>query len=451
MSVSPKKSDKRTRTAAATVKQYLPVSSRSFHRNETYLQRQAESVQDGLAQIRADLTDIRSTMEYQARIRRESKAFYLLAEPGFPNYGDELIAREWVNYLAMARPETQVVLDCSRPGPAAAEFMGIHPHLTVTDTISRLSLESPADDQNDVTQIAPFIRETLNDEGKAARYCAGIRIVRDRIRSFHVLGGGYINNKWQANMARLEAGAWCEQHGITAIATGLGLLPSDEHTTQYLQNTLPHFSSVTVRDQESLSLLANPDISVIHNVRLMPDDCFVNGLDGCYNEQSGLPRFMVCVQTDQVEHPKELLSHVVRILERWNVSRDEEIGVVECIPYGDRPIYDYLHELGYTVRFFSLIDLLTDGLPANPDQTWISTRYHPHLIAAAIGARGVFVPIDSSYYNVKHQAVLRMGSRWNAAVPGQEIPQSGEGFEDLDLRYRYRDQIRKSVRVAYGA
>lgn len=434
-------------TARDMVKQYLPVSSRSFHRNEEYLQNKANSVSRELTQIRAELADLRSIAEYRSAMQHDAKAFYLLAEPGFPNYGDELIAREWIRYLASARPEVPVVLDCSRPGPTAAEFMGLHPHLTVTDTISRLSLESPADNQNNVLQIAPFVRDALDNEGKAARYCAGIRIVRDRTRSFHVLGGGYINCKWQANMARLEAGAWCEDHGIPAIATGLGLLPVDEDTTGYLRGALPKFSSATLRDQESLDLFKD---SPNGDLNLAPDDCFVNGLDGCYRTCEPLPRVMVCVQTDQVEHPNKLLEHVVRILEQWNIPKDEQIGVVECIPYGDRPVFDRLYELGYTVRFFSLIDLLTNGFPADAGQTWISTRYHPHLLAAACGARGVYVTVDSSYYNVKHQAVLRMGSQWNDAPLDGEIPQPGEGFAHLNLRHQYRNQIQESARLVYG-
>ena len=51
-----------------------------------------------------------------SRSGRDPKAFYLIAEPGYPNYGDELIAGEWLSLLGKYYPETPVVVDCARPG-----------------------------------------------------------------------------------------------------------------------------------------------------------------------------------------------------------------------------------------------------------------------------------------------------------------------------------------------
>ena len=54
------------------------------------------------------------------------KALYLICEPGWPNYGDELIAREWLRYISSIDPDLPVILDCNRPGSAAAILYGIH-------------------------------------------------------------------------------------------------------------------------------------------------------------------------------------------------------------------------------------------------------------------------------------------------------------------------------------
>lgn len=54
-----------------------------------------------------------------ARSVQVPRVFYLIAEPGYPNYGDELIAGEWLSLLGKYYPETPVVVDCARPGPAA--------------------------------------------------------------------------------------------------------------------------------------------------------------------------------------------------------------------------------------------------------------------------------------------------------------------------------------------
>ena len=78
-----------------------------------------------------------------SRSGRDPKAFYLIAEPGYPNYGDELIAGEWLSLLGKYYPETPVVVDCARPGPAAVILRDKHPHAIFTDTLRRLGTENP--------------------------------------------------------------------------------------------------------------------------------------------------------------------------------------------------------------------------------------------------------------------------------------------------------------------
>lgn len=65
----------------------------------------------------------------ETEIVRRSKCHYLIGEAGYPNYGDELIAREWVKYLAQVDPEVPVVLDCLCAGPAAGNLLGAPPEV----------------------------------------------------------------------------------------------------------------------------------------------------------------------------------------------------------------------------------------------------------------------------------------------------------------------------------
>ena len=160
---------------------------------------------------------------------------------------------------------------------------------------------------------------------------------------------------------------------------------------------------------------------------------------------------MICVQSDFVQDRDVLMKHVEAILQHWQIPENEEIGIVECMPYGDNPIFYYLRDIGRKVTLFSTQSLLDEGFPAVPGQLWISTRYHPHLLAAARGCSGVFISPDTAYYGVKHQAVLDMGSHWVNAAIGDPIPQAGNGFEHPDAMVRqYRDAVRASASALYG-
>ncbi|MGH3910802.1 MAG: polysaccharide pyruvyl transferase family protein, partial [Pseudonocardiaceae bacterium] len=68
--------------------------------------------------------------------------YYLVGATGFPNYGDELIARGWLRYLVEVAPDADVWLDCHSPGPARILLDGVHPRARFVDTLWRLCWEA---------------------------------------------------------------------------------------------------------------------------------------------------------------------------------------------------------------------------------------------------------------------------------------------------------------------
>lgn len=434
-------------------KRYLPVSSRSFHARFEDIDSKIDNLSKRLDSISEVLNSTLAQLSYIRTTREAIPGFYLIAEPGYPNFGDELIAGEWLRYLAGLRPEAPVFLDCARPGPAAAILRRVHPNLTCVDTVSRMtfefaSVERRAGDSTDLAQrVSRRILAALDDEGAAARYAAGIHILQHEVRGVHFLGGGYMNTMWQENLYRLAVASWAKRHGLTVLGTGLGLTPLDDNFKAYVLESTPFFDQLTVRDEGSYAVCKEAS-----DVELAPDDCFINGLEGCYDVNPNSPDVMVCVQTDLVKSPDELNSHVEGILRAWGVKPGDEIGIVECIPYVDYPIFDWLSEAGYTCKLFPAIHLLEHGFPVKPSgQRWISTRYHPHVLASAFGCEGCFVPLGSEYYRLKHEAALRMGSHWSEAPIGENPPKPGHGFDSPALSYDHMCQIRRTAQVMYGA
>ena len=47
-------------------------------------------------------------------------SIYLISMAGFPNYGDELIAARWLQFLAEHHPDVDVWLDVREPGTVAS-------------------------------------------------------------------------------------------------------------------------------------------------------------------------------------------------------------------------------------------------------------------------------------------------------------------------------------------
>ncbi len=84
-----------------------------------------------------------------------------------------------------------------------------------------------------------------------------------------------------------------------------------------------------------------------------------------------------------------LTEAVSALIDQWGGIRGgEDVVVVEAIPGADRLVYDRIaHRLPGAI-FVPFTELWRRGLPARSGQTWVSTRFHVHLLAAAAGASG---------------------------------------------------------------
>lgn len=266
-------------------------------------------------------------------IARRARAHYLIGEAGFPNYGDEIIAREWVKYLAQVDPEVPVIFDCLCAGPAAAILHGLHPKLTVVDTVAQLCMTdrerlwhalpeadraSTAIEDIPAETIGAELCKALDDEGYGARYAAGIRLLTKKTQDLHIIGGGYMRSVWNANLARLSAVLWAQLHHMPAVVSGVGLEPLNAADRVYAADIAKQITAFSCRDIPSRDA-----IDPVHtSATLAPDDCFVNALDGVYlPDDAPLPRTMVCMQTDLVDDSDALLRHMVNVLEAWHVPR----------------------------------------------------------------------------------------------------------------------------------
>jgi hypothetical protein len=221
--------------------------------------------------------------------QQPSETLYLVAPSGYPNYGDELIVAAWLRYLAEARPDAEVWLDCHNPGQVTHLFNGLHPRLRVTDSMWRLASETahlPRDEADGV------ITDRVHHLG-TPRFDLGLLALREA-STVHFVGGGHVNGMWPSHQGLLTAGAALrEVADVGLVATGLGLMPAPEGGT--LRNALAVFDHVSVRDAASAELVG---------VEVAPDDAFltVRGLPGFGQPAPESPGDVwVCLQHDLAE------------------------------------------------------------------------------------------------------------------------------------------------------
>ena len=381
----------------------------------------------------------RATDSSLARSLGIGEVIYLVAPTGYPNYGDELIARTWLRYLARVRPRTTVVLDSHSPGQASLLLRDAHPKVIFTNTLWQLTefaANAPASDDEhkpDPTRPWEWVARTAADPGRAPRLSEGIEIL-NRASTIHLLGGGYVNSVWPHHVSLVSAiAAVARQTGAAAVASGQGLIPRlDEPGWTALLDAARDFTVFDVRDAASADALAGaPGVGSSAS----GDDAWlslhrpVSELYRRIGTRSPGRGVVLCLQsdlTDQFRGPAstgvEALTDFVRsTLDAWDVP-GSDVTVVEGIPGHD---YEVPHRLGSRLDGAAVIpfrELWRHGLPAGKANTWITTRFHPHLMAAAAGDSGIAIVPMPVYYSTKHRSLLDAGSAWTLVEGGDTIP-----------------------------
>ena len=356
---------------------------------------------------------------------------YLVASGGNPNYGDELIVAAWLRFLARVRPDAAVWLDCPQPGTASALFAGIHPGFRATNTLWRACAEAPDQSAQGVWEHVGKIVA----HGGTPMYDVGLMAL-GQADSIHLLGGGYVNGVWPDHVG-LVAGmaATRKLNGCRLVGSGLGLMPLPENAER-LAKTFADFSAVSVRDDASAEFLGletgldDVFLGLLHELRRSADSERV---------QARAKDVMLCIQSDMTDEATfSRLRDKLRVVVENSLANGLSVGYVEAIPGSDRRMFDALEGLIPEENFTPFTQVWSEGLPVRRGQQWYTSRFHPHMVAAAAGARGVAIGILDDYYDIKHRSLLELGSGWTYAAAGgdAELPEAtgSAGFEASAIR-----------------
>lgn len=351
--------------------------------------------------------------------------YYLIASAGFPNLGDELITRAWLRYLADAAPDATVWVDTHSPGPARLLHGESHPGVRFVDTLWRLSSEAESEDP---WEVASWVQQVVHNPGMSPRWHHGISLLQ-HLDVVHVLGGGYVNKVWPKHIGLLAGAASAiDRSGARGAMTGQALFPAADTAAPLLRALADRFEVVDMRDAASAELLGTTT---------GVDDAFLSlGREKMTTPAQAwpdepAPDVMLCVQSD-MNHvgAGALAGAVLSTLREWRV-KPEHVCVVEGIPRIDRDIYGLFEQQFPGVRFYPFADVWDRGLPVSAEQTWLTTRFHVHMAAAAAGASGVAFSISPDYYATKHRSLIELGSEWTLVDNFSEVPErpTAGGFD----------------------
>ena len=346
-----------------------------------------------------------------------TETIYLVGTSGHPNFGDELITAAWLQFLATARPEADVWLDCPNPGLASHLFDGHHPRLRVTNTLWRLVGETRDMAPQEATAYVDRVVTRLG----SPFYDLGL-IRAHQATTVHLIGGGYMNTVWPFHTWLFRAALRLRDvGGARLVATGLGLTPVADRDA--LVEAANGFDHLTVRDATSAEL---------SGAALAHDDAFLHlpQVPGFGDAAARDDDIWVCAQNDMTD-PEAFEATVAAV--RSALTGPELAGrtvrYLESMPLVDRMAYDRLSDLIPAENFVPFVDVWRRGFPGRAGQTWLTSRFHFHLLAAACGAEGTALEVSADYYRVKHGSLIAAGTGWSVTPTGSTsvTPPAGAG------------------------
>jgi hypothetical protein len=342
-----------------------------------------------------------------------ARRIYLVASTGYPNYGDELIAARWLQYLARTAPDAEVWLDSPSPGNSQLLLGGLHPNVRFVDTLFRIAWAAPSEQPDEIVE---FAGHAVKNPGLVPRFAFGVELLQS-VDLFHVLGGAYVNSVWPRHLLLLAAGsALAESYGARAAFTGAGLSPAAA-SPDIMSRLVGGYAVADVRDERSREIASDDRVTVCG------DDALLGLGDDTYDHRDSRS-VMVCAQSDHVDAGVEAVAQTVQgTLAKWGVE-GSQVGYVETMPGEDRRVFELIEPSFPDIAFYPFAEVWRHGLPARRGQRWISTRYHPHLLAAVAQAWGVAVPVKAGYNDVEHQSLVAAGTRWEIVNPGDVASQA---------------------------
>ena len=343
---------------------------------------------------------------------------------GNGNYGDDLILHSWISLIAQERPDLTVLAGVTKSWMQAC-FVGQNVHFS--DFVTRASMRAMVQ----AREAQNGLPLTIDDRIAAGRAAARQLLEPDdqpwsdalrRIRAFHIAGGGFLNELFPVAFGYASTIAGLSRElDVPLYGTGLGLMPNPRPTGE-LARLYESFDLLECRDSESYDLLIQSGIGadLVDGV----DDTFL-GPVRTDDDRERAPGVVLNVQSDLVPEDdwNRCIAIVERLLEGGLVRRS--LHHLVLYEQSDRSSLARLRERGLAIGRENRPELLLNrGLPVTADDLVITSRFHCHLLAARVGARGVYLVGQPGYYDVKHASVAALGSGWAALNVAER-----EGFD----------------------
>lgn len=339
---------------------------------------------------------------------------------GNKNFGDDYIASEWIRFNKQAGYRKQILF--------SSESTWLQSYHMGDGAIFNNVLPAT------IHQHAKEMREALGSEKlsiaqyiECGKVAADFLIESDQWRglvnnivSLQACGGGYINQIFPQVYAVISMmSRLAERLSVPLYGTGLGLCPMNT-TDPTITSMFEGFAQVECRDNESVEALRETGGAISSSFGC--DDTFITPVR--YSQQpTRKPILFINVQSDSNAHlHAEVLNRVQALAD---ITRNTHtVNYIHFFQRSDAKFLASLKKVVDVSAVYTKDQLYSGGLPFQRGDFCVSSRFHLHMLASRLGARGAYVSGRPGYYDIKHKSVVELGSNWSDLMSPEFLPES---------------------------
>lgn len=327
--------------------------------------------------------------------------YFLHGGAGVNNYGDEIVARQWIDFLANSNAG-EVTLSGQRIVSLRSTFGSSYGDINLTDALSKVQSVLPNSFEDSFNAGVSFF-----DDCNYAKYNLTHKDIREfsKISVFHLHGGGYINNIWKSHAFYMGFGvAMKAKFGCRVIATGLSLNPLpnlNDHFCATMSEQLLNYDLIELRDSESFIWLRK--LSPSSKVFLGLDDMFIMP----HAHHNSGRNFHICL------HGRDWADPALDFINLDIISEYERVIFWECNTL-DADRFRELRKFVPRLEKISMKDLIFGRDLVGSDDYMFTTRMHPHIKALRAGATGSYYA-PFKYLDIEHNMCVKLGSSFSEA------------------------------------
>ena len=350
------------------------------------------------------------------KISHPVKTFYLISASGMPNYGDDMLTRGWINHIKRLYPNANIYLDAVDPIVANVLYENVNCVNYLWQLAQALGESGSVEEKFSDRTLLPMRERFMSH-------------IFSEVDSIHLMGGGYINELWAANLRLIELVSYFgEKHNIRTYATGLGLQPLSEEKAEHISKFIKNYFCFDVRDYPSYQILEK---YLPGKISFIGDDYFCFPFSEVVHlVERDAPVLRLCLHNElsEDEHKEKLfVSQIENVISNF-IARypNSLIRFYEFRPGSDGHFYKELKNKFPQIEMVEFETIWKHGLEFSSKDYFISSRFHFQLIVSSVGLSGTSF-YWSEYYRNKFDS-LKYVTDWSYLKLGDQIIDMEEFF-----------------------